>query len=160
MKSNPLAKYNVGDNTKQNYDSFDLHKPFVDNIVLVSSTGKAMRREPDLIDVWFDSGAMPYAQVHYMGCPTPALPKGEGEKKAPKYQTARASVYPLLKQLAEDKKKNQTPAEEILWEQLRGKQLESYKFRRQHVIDEFIVDFACLEKRLIIEVDGGYHKHS
>ena len=84
-------------------------------------------------------------------------PKGRERRKAPKYQTARASVYPLLKQLAEDKKKNQTPAEEILWEQLRGKQLESYKFRRQHVIDEFIVDFACLEKRLIIEVDGGYH---
>jgi isoleucyl-tRNA synthetase len=65
MKSNPLANYKESDNTKDNYDSFDLHKPFVDNIVLVSPTGKAMRREPDLIDVWFDSGAMPYAQLHY-----------------------------------------------------------------------------------------------
>ncbi|HEY9123154.1 MAG TPA: isoleucine--tRNA ligase [Bacteroidales bacterium] len=65
MKSNPLSNYKEGDNTKENYNSFDLHKPFVDNIILVSPSGKAMRREPDLIDVWFDSGAMPYAQLHY-----------------------------------------------------------------------------------------------
>ncbi|WP_294599951.1 isoleucine--tRNA ligase [uncultured Rikenella sp.] len=65
MTENPLASYKEGDFSKANYDSFDLHRPYVDNIVLVSSTGKPMRREPDLIDVWFDSGAMPYAQVHY-----------------------------------------------------------------------------------------------
>ncbi|MBQ8704514.1 MAG: isoleucine--tRNA ligase [Bacteroidales bacterium] len=46
---------------------FDLHRPYIDNVVLVSPSGKPMRREPDLIDVWFDSGAMPYAQIHYMG---------------------------------------------------------------------------------------------
>ena len=65
MTENPLASYKEGDFSKANYDSFDLHRPYVDNIVLVSSTGKPMRREPDLIDVWFDSGAMPYAQGHY-----------------------------------------------------------------------------------------------
>lgn len=65
MTENPLAGFKEGDFSKANYDSFDLHRPYVDNIVLVSSKGEPMRREPDLIDVWFDSGAMPYAQVHY-----------------------------------------------------------------------------------------------
>jgi isoleucyl-tRNA synthetase len=65
MKSNPLASFVPGDNSKTNYESFDLHRPFVDEIVLVSDSGKAMKREEDLIDVWFDSGAMPYAQHHY-----------------------------------------------------------------------------------------------
>jgi isoleucyl-tRNA synthetase len=65
MKSNPLEKFNTNDFSKENYDSIDLHKPFVDQVILVSSSGKPMYREPDLIDVWFDSGAMPYAQWHY-----------------------------------------------------------------------------------------------
>ncbi len=65
MKNNPLAKFSEGDNSKENYEKFDLHRPFVDDILLVSETGKKMFREPDLIDVWFDSGAMPYAQAHY-----------------------------------------------------------------------------------------------
>lgn len=65
MTENPLASFREGDFSKENYNSFDLHRPYVDNIVLVSSTGEPMRRESDLIDVWFDSGAMPYAQVHY-----------------------------------------------------------------------------------------------
>ncbi len=65
MDKNPMEGYKTGDMSKENYDTFDLHRPFVDNIVLVSSAGKKMMREPDLIDVWFDSGAMPYAQFHY-----------------------------------------------------------------------------------------------
>ena len=65
MKKNPLEKFNVGDNSQDNYEKFDLHRPFVDEIFLVSPSGKKMFREPDLIDVWFDSGAMPYAQAHY-----------------------------------------------------------------------------------------------
>lgn len=65
MDKNPLQSYTNGDYSTENYDKFDLHRPFVDNIILVSKTGKKMFREPDLIDVWFDSGAMPYAQVHY-----------------------------------------------------------------------------------------------
>ena len=65
MKSNPLALFTEGDNSQENYEKFDLHRPFVDEIFLVSPSGKKMMREPDLIDVWFDSGAMPYAQVHY-----------------------------------------------------------------------------------------------
>lgn len=65
MEENPLARFTPGDFSKENYESFDLHRPYVDNIVLVSPKGRKMHREPDLIDVWFDSGAMPYAQYHY-----------------------------------------------------------------------------------------------
>jgi len=67
MKENPYRSFKVGDMSKENYSTahIDLHRPYVDSIVLVSSKGEPMRREPDLIDVWFDSGAMPYAQVHY-----------------------------------------------------------------------------------------------
>ena len=65
MTENPYKDYVPGDNSKENYQGFDMHRPIVDEIFLVSATGKKMFREPDLIDVWFDSGAMPYAQVHY-----------------------------------------------------------------------------------------------
>jgi ATP-dependent DNA helicase RecG len=71
--------------------------------------------------------------------------------------TARPSTYKLLKELQTENKKNSTQVESVLWECLRNKNLDK-KFRRQHIIDEFIVDFICLEKNLIIEVDGGYHK--
>lgn len=64
MAENPLAKFNAGDMSNENYNTFDLHKPYVDNIVL-EKNGKKLYRENDLIDVWFDSGAMPYAQLHY-----------------------------------------------------------------------------------------------
>jgi isoleucyl-tRNA synthetase len=64
MQTNPLANFVVGNFSKENYNTFDLHKPYADTIVL-EKNGKKLFREPDLIDVWFDSGAMPYAQVHY-----------------------------------------------------------------------------------------------
>ena len=57
------------ENNPYREEKFDLHRPYIDNVVLVSPTGRRMMREPDLIDVWFDSGAMPYAQIHYMGEP-------------------------------------------------------------------------------------------
>ena len=67
MKANPWPKFRVGDYSKENYslEVIDLHRPYVDSVVLVSPSGKPMHRELDLIDVWFDSGAMPYAQIHY-----------------------------------------------------------------------------------------------
>jgi isoleucyl-tRNA synthetase len=67
MKSNPYKEsgFVPGTYTKENYDKIDLHRPYVDDIMLVSESGKPMKRETDLIDVWFDSGAMPYAQIHY-----------------------------------------------------------------------------------------------
>jgi isoleucine--tRNA ligase len=65
MAADPFADFVVGDNSEANYAKVDLHKNIVDKIVLVSPSGKPMRRESDLIDVWFDSGSMPYAQWHY-----------------------------------------------------------------------------------------------
>ncbi|MCH1437195.1 MAG: isoleucine--tRNA ligase [Flavobacteriales bacterium] len=65
MSRNPITDFEPGNMSKENYDKLDLHKNYVDEIVLVSETGKPMHRESDLIDVWFDSGSMPYAQWHY-----------------------------------------------------------------------------------------------
>ena len=67
MTENPYKKLGFvpGQYSKENYDKIDLHRPYVDDIILVSESGKPMKRESDLIDVWFDSGAMPYAQLHY-----------------------------------------------------------------------------------------------
>lgn len=67
MSSNPLKDkgFVPGDYSAENYDRIDMHRPYVDDIVLVSESGKPMHRETDLIDVWFDSGSMPYAQIHY-----------------------------------------------------------------------------------------------
>lgn len=67
MAENPYRKsgFVPGDYSKENYEKIDLHRPYVDDIVLVSPSGKPMHRETDLIDVWFDSGSMPYAQIHY-----------------------------------------------------------------------------------------------
>jgi len=166
MTENPYKGFVVGDNSKDNYEKIDLHRPYVDDIILISASGKKMFRETDLIDVWFDSGAMPYAQAHYpFGLPpTPSQGGGDaptdspqGGERAPKYQTANPILYGLLRELADKQKEKQTEAEEFLWNNLRGKKLEGYKFRRQHIIDQFIADFICLEKQLIIEVDGKIH---
>ena len=67
MKSNPFKEkgFEIGNFSKENYEKIDLHRPYVDDILLISDNGKILTREKDLIDVWFDSGAMPYAQLHY-----------------------------------------------------------------------------------------------
>ena len=79
MASNPLKDkgFVPGDYSKENYNKIDLHRPYVDDIILVSASGKPMKRESDLIDVWFDSGAMPYAQIHYPFENKEALDSGE-----------------------------------------------------------------------------------
>ena len=158
QSENPFKGFEIGNMSEENYDLIDLHKNVVDKITLVSPSGKPMQRESDLIDVWFDSGSMPYAQWHYpFEMPILNPSQREGLSKKPKYQTARNSSYHYLKELKEKNKNNPTPAEKALWVAIKGKKLENYKFRRQHVIDEFIADFVCLDKKLIIEVDGGYH---
>ncbi|MBT3383107.1 MAG: isoleucine--tRNA ligase [Prolixibacteraceae bacterium] len=156
MDENPYEGFEVGNNTKENYDKADLHKPYVDKIILISASGQKMFREPDLIDVWFDSGAMPFAQRHYP-FESPHLLSQGGERRTPKWQTARDSSNGLLKELAKKQKENPTEAEVFLWQNLKNKNLAGYKFRQQHIIDQFIADFVCLEKQLIVEIDGGYH---
>lgn len=75
------------------------------------------------------------------------------------YRFADLSLYPLLKEYAATHRAQPTQAEEVLWEILKSKSLEGYKFRRQHIIDRYIADFVCLKHRLIIEVDGLIHTH-
>ena len=73
-----------------------------------------------------------------------------------KYNTASPDRYLLLKDFAQTNKQFPTDAEKLLWEHIRAKQL-SVKFNRQHIIGDYIVDFVCIEKKLVIKVDGGYH---
>ncbi len=94
----------------------------------------------------------PIAEV--FGSPTPTLPSREGENCC--YQTADPILYGLLKDFAKENKQKGTDAEVALWNCLRDNQL-GFKFRRQHIIDKYIADFVCLEKQLVIEVDGAYH---
>ena len=155
MEKNIYKDFEIGNNSKENYEKIDLHRPFVDDIFLVSTSGKKMYREPDLIDVWFDSGAMPYAQHHYpFGLPP--TPSTRGGVSTP-WNMADPISYEFLKEKSKQLRKFSTQAESYLWDTLRGKRLESFKFRRQHVIDQFIADFVCLSKKLIIEVDGPIH---
>ncbi|SKB53051.1 Isoleucyl-tRNA synthetase [Salegentibacter holothuriorum] len=154
MDKDIFEGFEPGNMSEENYELVDLHKNVVDEITLVSDSGKPMKREADLIDVWFDSGSMPYAQWHYPFEMPPKSPKGG---LSPNYQTSRKSSYHLLKEKAENRRNNPTEAESILWEGLKGKKLDGFKFRREHIIDEYIADFVCLAKGLIVEVDGGYH---
>jgi len=111
-----------------------------------------------IIDEQQRFGVAQRSKLWHKGSP-PLIPsKGRVNEIHHKYQTARPLVYPLLKQFQKERKKHTTEAEKILWEQLKTKQF-GVKFRRQHIIDEFIVDFVCLSKKLIIEVDGQYHKN-
>ncbi|WP_445738452.1 isoleucine--tRNA ligase [Mariniflexile sp.] len=158
-----FESFEVGNNSEENYAKIDLHKNIVDEIVLVSDSGQKMFRESDLIDVWFDSGSMPYAQWHYPFEEAQApsnSPKGGELKRSAGYETARKSSYKLINELKKERIKKPTEAEKVLWECLKTKLLGGHKFRREHIIDEYIVDFVCLSKNLIIEVDGGYHHTS
>lgn len=78
------------------------------------------------------------------------------ENKLPLYNTADLYIYQFIKEVRKDLKQNPTPAEKILWDYLRNGKT-GYKIRRQHVIDKYIVDFVCLTKKLVIEVDGMIH---
>jgi valyl-tRNA synthetase len=97
------------------------------------------------------------SKLYYLKYKVVSPPSPEGGDAKPKYQTARDSSYHLLKELATERKKQSTENETILWGCLSSKKLEGYKFRRQHIIDEFIVDFVCLKEKLVVEIDGEYH---
>lgn len=96
MHENPWPNFRVGDYSKANYDpkNIDLHRPYIDSVVLVSPSGKPMRREPDLIDVWFDSGSMPYAQIHYPFEQTPNPQGGFKEADFEKNNKLEGSFFP------------------------------------------------------------------
>ncbi len=103
LEKDIFGDFVVGDLSEENYDTIDLHKNIVDEITLVSLSGKPMKREADLIDVWFDSGAMPYAQWHYpfdLKVPSPARPRGEGAN-SPVHGNDKVD-YPPLDQMKGD----------------------------------------------------------
>ncbi len=85
------------------------------------------------------------------------LPKGE-EDATPKYHTADPILYPILKEFAIKHRSVPTEAENVMWELVRNKQLEGYKFRRQHIIGQYIADLVCLDRKLVVEIDGLIHQ--
>ena len=85
-----------------------------------------------------------------------ALYNVEDKKQPPGYITANLHNYQFLKEIREELKRNPTQAEKLLWENLKNRQI-GHKIRRQHVIDNFITDFVCLEKKVVIEIDGKIH---
>ena len=99
--------------------------------------------------------AVAYLQPFIEESKRPLTPEGGTFKS---YEMADRLLYGKLKEFADELRKNQTKAEGILWECLKNKQLEEYKFRRQHIIGQYIADFVCLKKRVIIEVDGKIHQ--
>ncbi|MDQ3843316.1 MAG: class I tRNA ligase family protein, partial [Bacteroidota bacterium] len=112
---------------------------------------------------WLDAGLQPRAVTRDLdwGVKVPALPPPEGgilEDSAFGYQTSDPMLYGLLKEFVKKHRSKPTQAEDILWQALRGKTLEGYKFRRQQIIGAYIADFVCLSKKLVIEVDGLLHQ--
>jgi urocanate hydratase len=88
----------------------------------------------------------------------PPTPQGGNAKRTFSYETADKMAYGLLKDFVKEHRSNPTEAEKCFWELVRGKNLENYKFRRQHIIGQYIVDFVCLDRHLIVEIDGLIHQ--
>jgi len=102
---------------------------------------------------------MPFMEEEKRIAHSKSLPKGEtmGEEEFG-YETADIILYPLLKEFVLQNKNHETEAEGVLWNILKGKKLQGFKFRRQHIIGKYIADFVCLKKKLVIELDGKIHQ--
>ena len=124
---------------------------------MVNWDPKALTALSDEEVIYKDEHSKLYYLRYYLAPSTP--PEGELHQLIDRYRTANPYSYAVLKEHAKEMRNNPTEAESALWQQLRNKKT-GFKFRRQHIIGDFIVDFVCLEKHLIIEVDGGYHNDS
>ena len=123
---------------------------------MVNWDPKALTALSDEEVIYKEEHSKLYYLKYYIAPSTP--PEGELQAVLDRYRTACPMSYGLLKEHAHEMRQHPTEAENALWEMLRGKKLGD-KFRRQHVIGDFIVDFICLQKQLVIEVDGNYHNN-
>ncbi len=106
-------------------------------------------------DLWWED-EMEHAEQQLEAAPSQPSPEGKEQGASQLRETARASSYSLMKELSKKQRENPTNEENLLWECLQ-KNKTGFHIRRQHIIDEYITDFVCLKKKLVIEVDGGYH---
>ncbi len=154
--------------TKHWYLPLNKHEDFLREWVLEEHKNDWRANVVGQVKSWIDGGLQPRAVTRDLDwgvkVPTaPPPPKG-GILKHPTevenfgYETADPMLYKLLTEFVKEHRSNPTQAEIVLWEMLRGKKLEGYKFRRQHIIDKYIADFVCLKEKLIIEVDGSIHQ--
>ena len=116
----------------------------------------SLYRGKECVEKNIDEESAPQRLLALIEAPLPAPPVG-GRAAKPMFKSADTMNYPLLKDFARENRYHPTEAESILWDYLKGYSL-NYPFRRQHIIGNFIADFACLPKKLVIEIDGGYHQ--
>ncbi|MEO8232912.1 MAG: vitamin B12 dependent-methionine synthase activation domain-containing protein, partial [Ignavibacteriota bacterium] len=127
-------------------DLFGAGKMFLPQVV---KSARVMKKAVNILEPYIKKG-----QAHP---PTPSLKEGEQPHQF-KWATADPALYNLLKEFAKKNLDYPTKAELVLWELLKGKQLEDFKFRRQHIIGQYIADFVCLDRMLVIEIDGLIHQ--
>ncbi len=125
-------------------DLFGAGKMFLPQVV---KSARVMKKAVNILE--------PYLKKAHP--PAPSLKEGEQSQKF-NWATADPALYEILKEYAQKHRDNPTKAELIIWEFLKSKQLEKYKFRRQHIIGKYIADFVCLDRMLIIEIDGNIHQ--
>ncbi len=145
----------------------DKHEEFLKEWILTEHKNDWKTNVLGQCKSWMDMGLQPRAVTRDLDwgvkVPSPPAPQGgisdtDNLKESFDYVTADPFVYGLLKDFVKTSRSNPTPAENALWQMLRGKKLEGHKFRRQHIIGSYIADFICLDKMLIIEVDGLIHQ--
>lgn len=170
---NPRSTLSGNQPTKKNtthwYLPLNKHEAFLRKWILEDHRNDWKANVLGQCKSWLDAGLQPRAvtrdldwgvKVPSPGPPTPqgGIPEPDNLKEFYDYQTADPLVYGLLKEFVKEHRSNPTEAENILWQILRGKKIDGYKFRRQHIIGNFIADFVCLSKKIIIEVDGLIHQ--